>query len=565
MKKLISLLLITSILIACFALTACTGGETQEGYKDPTEELVVNTSEDKYRNFYHIWVCSFEDTDGDETGDLNGIIEKLDYLNDGDPDGGNDLGIDGIWLSPIMPSDSYHKYDVDDYMDIDPEFGTLEDFDRLISECDKRGITVILDLVLNHCGTGHEFFQKAMAEAKEGNLDGYARYYKFATGGFPGEGYRSVVGAPSLWYEGQFSFEMPDWNLAYEGTREYFEEVAKFWLDRGVGGFRLDAVKYMTDDETDGVEFLNWFYTTAQKYNPDVYMVGENWQGNSELYKTYESGIDSQFAFSFATASGNIATAVNSGNGKQLSSKLKKFEDNSRKANENVIHAMFLSNHDTMRSANYFPAGLSNQKMAAAVYMLIPGNSFTYYGEEIGTMTPSGYSGNDAYFRAPMNWDDDVEPEIWCTGNAFAEYDYGGVKQQIDDPDSLLSFYRRIIKIKNQNPELARGEITEALDFDNSSICAYKVEYEGKELLVIHNLDKENSATVSVTEDMLKNPVIRGDLYAQTAESTLAEGETSSAEAANTAETDTAAVLYVTLKGTELSLPAQSSAVLMAQ
>lgn len=554
MKKIVSLLLICAMVLSCMALAAC--GET-DGYKDPTAELTVNASTDKYRNFYHIWVCSFNDSDGDETGDLRGITEKLDYLNDGDPNTDTDLGVDGIWLSPMMPSDSYHKYDVDDYMDVDPEFGTLEDFDELIAECNKRGIVVILDLVLNHCGTGHEFWQEAVKEATDGNLDGYAKYYNF-TVGIPGsEGWRQVAGSPSLWYEGQFSGEMPEWNLAYEGTRDYFEEVAKFWLERGVAGFRLDAVKYMTDNVVDGSEFLNWFYTTSQKYNPDVYMVGENWQGNSYLYDTYESGIDSQFAFSFGTSTGNIPTAVNSGSGNKLASQLMKFDTNSVEANENVISAMFLSNHDMVRSGNYFSQGLSYQKMAASVYMLCPGNSYTYYGEEIGMQVPSGFFQNDAYFRGAMNWDDNVESTIWCTADAYSECPYGGVAQQQDDPDSLLNFYKRVIKIKNQNPEIARGHITETFTFDNKSICAYTVEHEGKELLIIHNLNPDEACNLTITEDIIADPVIRGDLYAK--------GSAEDTTAATGAEGETAQVKYAAITDGVLSMPPQSSVVIVAK
>lgn len=544
MKKALSGVLVCTMALCCLFLGACSknitkdetqpttsvvnGTEVADGTEDEniinssdgndnadiTDTLPVNISDDKYRNYYHIWVCAFEDSNNDETGDLQGIINKLDYINDGDPNTDTDLGMDGIWLSPIMPSDSYHKYDVDDYMDIDPEFGDLETFDKLIEECNKRGIAVILDLVLNHCGTGHEFWQQAVAQAKEGNFDDYAEYYKFASGGSPGTGWRNVIGTNGLWYEGQFSGEMPEWNLESEKTRAYFEEVAKFWLERGVAGFRLDAVMYMTDEITDGTEFLNWFYTTAQKYNPDVYMVGENWQGNSQIYDTYESGIDSQFAFSFATSSGNFTTATVSGNGNSLANQLKKFDSNSKAANENAINAFFLSNHDMVRSGNFFANGITDQKMAAAVYLLTPGNSYTYYAEELGAEVLSGYMENDAYFRGPMNWDDNVETTIWCTADATMEYPYGGVAQQTEDENSLLSFYRQAIKVKNQTPQIARGSITETYTFDEKSICAFKVECDGTEVMVIHNLSDESGFDLNITDDMLKDPVIRGKLYA---------------------------------------------------
>ncbi len=550
MKKLISILLVFVMTLGCLSLAACDGGKETTS-SDVSNDLPVHVSEDKYRSYYHIWVSAFNDSNNDETGDLQGIIDKLDYINDGNPETDTDLGFDAIWLSPMMPSDSYHKYDVDDYMDVDPEFGDLETFDRLIEECDKRGIAVILDLVLNHCGTGHEFWQKAVLEAKEGNLDGYAKYYKM-TDGLPGvKGWREIIGT-DIWYEGQFSSEMPEWNLQYEGTRDYFEEVAKFWLERGVAGFRLDAVMYMTDEETDGTEFLNWFYATAEKYNPDVYMVGENWQGNSEIYNTYESGIDSQFAFSFATSTGNFATAVNSSSGKALAAQLMKYDNNCAKRNENTINAFFLSNHDMVRSGNYFAGGLNYQKMAAAVYLITPGNSYTYYGEELGAKVPTGYFENDAFFRGAMNWDENTPSTIWCNSGAWQDYDYKGVLQQSTDKDSLLSFYRQAIKVKNQNPQIARGDITAVYDFGLTTICAFKVELSGQEFMVIHNLDDENACTLTITEDMLKEPSIGGKLYAMT----LAQMEALTADGEE-------AVTESTLIDNVLRMPAQSTVVLV--
>lgn len=518
MKKIIAIFLLITLSLSCVCFAGCENSEQiPTEYKDPVAAREIAEIDDKYRNYYHIWVCAFADSNGDETGDLQGIIDNLDYINDGNPETDTDLGMTGIWLSPIMPSDSYHKYDVDDYMDIDPEFGDLATFDKLIEECDKRGIDVILDLVLNHCGTGHEYYQNALKEVADGNLDGYAKYYRFKASGFtsPGEGWRQVIGASGVWYEGQFSTEMPEWNLAYEGTRDYFEEVAKFWLERGVAGFRLDAVKYMTDETTDGAEFLGWFYETAQKYNPDVYMVGENWQSNSYLYDIYESGIDSQFAFSFASSTGHFTISANSGDGDSLASQLEKFDKSSREVNPNVIHAMFLSNHDQVRSGSYFSKGLNVMKNAAALYILTPGNSFTYYGEEIGMKTPGNYHQNDAYYRSPMIWDSDVEPDIWCTADAFCDLDFGGVKQQNEDENSLLNFYKRAIKIKSQNPEIARGKIVETYEVEGDiGICAFKLDYDGSQVIVVHNVNGSKASELEITDEMLKNAEIVGDLYA---------------------------------------------------
>ncbi len=561
MKKIIALLLILTVSLGCVLLAGCEKvEETPSKYVDPVANREIPDIDDKYRNYYHIWVCAFADSNGDETGDLQGIIDNLDYINDGNPETDTDLGMTGIWLSPIMPSDSYHKYDVDDYMDIDPEFGDLATFDKLIEECDKRGIDVILDLVLNHCGTGHEFYQNALKEVAQGNLDDHAKYYRFQASGFnsPGEGWRQVIGTSGVWYEGQFSTEMPEWNLAYEGTRDYFEEIAKFWMERGVAGFRLDAVRYMTDETTDGAEFLNWFYTTAQKYNPDVYMVGENWQSNSYLYDIYESGIDSQFAFSFAGSSGYFPIAANSGDGDSLASQLEKFDRGSREANPDVIHAFFLSNHDQVRSGSYFSKGLNVMKNAAALYILTPGNSFTYYGEEIGMKTPGNYHQNDAYYRSPMMWDSDKEPDIWCTADAFCDLDFGGVKQQTEDENSLLSFYRRAIKIKSQNPEIARGKVTETYEIDGEvGLCAFKLESDLGEVIIVHNVNGNKALELEITDDMLKNAEIVGDLYAgaDEAKTVAVRGETQPAEVEELPE-------FAYISNGKLTLPPRSSVVL---
>ena len=170
MKKIFTLLLIASI-----STSAILAGCGTKEYEDPVNTLTATASTDKYRNYYQIFVNSFADSNGDQVGDLQGIIDNLDYLNDGDPNTGNDLGVDGIWLTPIMPSPSYHKYDVTDYYNIDPDFGTLETFDKLVSECHKRGINIILDLVLNHASSQHPYYLKAVEEVEEGNLDGYAQ------------------------------------------------------------------------------------------------------------------------------------------------------------------------------------------------------------------------------------------------------------------------------------------------------------------------------------------------------------------------------------------------------
>lgn len=498
--------------MASALLTGCSEGSNE--YKDPTEGIEIAKTDDKYRNYYQIWIGSFCDSNGDETGDIPGIISKLDYLNDGDPTTDTDLGVTGIWLSPMMPSISYHKYDVMDYYDIDEEFGTMADFEKLIAECDKRGIKVIIDLVLNHCSSRHPWFRQACEEVKQSKYDGYAKYFEILTPENPITCANRSDAGTGVAFEGNFSFEMPEWNLSSEATREEFEKIAKFWLEKGVAGFRLDAVKYFTNEHTDGKEFMKWFYDTAKKYNKDVYMVGENWVGPAEIYEMYKSGIDSQFAFKLGTASGDIISAVLSGVlGENYAAQVKRYQENILKRNENAINAVFLTNHDMVRAANALVTE-NNIKMAAALYLTLPGNTFTYYGEETGTNAP--YADNDANYRTAMIWDSDNLPAIFVNGVGDPEdTKFHGVAQQEKDEYSILNFYKRAFKIRNQNPELARGIITQTVKFDDESVAAYITEYNGTKLLVVHNTSERDAKQLTITDEILKNAKLRGDLTAQ--------------------------------------------------
>ena len=542
MKQCIALML--ALLLVAGALAACgepasnasdnDSSETQAAAVqtdviDPVATLKATPSQDKYRSYYQVWIGSFHDSNGDQIGDLPGLIEKLDYINDGDPDGGDDLGADGIWLSPMMPSSTYHKYNIENYFDIDPQFGTLDDFDKLIKECHDRGIVVIIDLVLNHSGAGLDFFRKACDELREGKEDGYAQYYNFSKK--KDSTYQYAVSGTDYYYQADFWDQMPDWNLSYEGTRSFFEEVTEFWLDRGVDGFRLDAVKYFTDDHTDGKEFLNWFYTMAKGYKDDVYMVGEDWDDAGNVYDMYESGIDSLFNFKFAGSGGEFFMG-SGGLTEDYVKKLKKYETKIHERNENAINANFLTNHDMPRVGSMMEE--EQNKMAAALYLLAPGNSFTYYGEEIGIEGQA--NGNDAFYRTAMIWDNDDIPKIYANGVQHVdENPLGGVKQQLAQEDSLLNTYRHLLKIRLQNPGIARGTLTETVTFGDSEVAGYILEYNGERLLIIHNGAKEEREP---TIHAIENPELRGWSVA---------GSGGGA---------------VTLDGTTLKMPARSSAVL---
>lgn len=509
MKKSLSILL-SAAMVGTLALSGCGGEQAPAAVKDPVAGVEAKASTDKYRNYYQIFTQSYADSNGDNIGDFQGIISQLDYLNDGDPNGGEDLGIDALWLTPINPSDSYHKYNVEDYYNVDKDFGTLEDFDKLLEEAHKRGINIILDLVLNHISYKNPLFIEACKEVEAGKLDGKARLFEFHKPDY----YSSdtpVITVGDYVCEANFSPTMPEWNLNSEETRQEFTNIAKFWLDRGVDGFRLDAVKYFGNKETDGVEFLKWFVDTCRKIKPDVYLVGEDWSDDSEIKGFYGSGIDSLFAFRFAQSSGDIMQFMSTNQGAQLVKKLASYDSKMSGANPDYINAMFLSNHDQVRIANALESkGVAAEKFAANVYMLTPGNSFTYYGEEIGMTAPG--TDSDKYYRLPMVFDSDNLPTITVDGaSTVSAPTGGGVKQQLKDEDSLLNHYRRLITVKLQNPEIQRGRITSQQDFGDAQVSGYYIEKDGAKLLVIHNFSSEEEKTVEITDDMMKNAAVRAD------------------------------------------------------
>lgn len=531
--------------VLCFALTICILSCTfMFGCSPQQEEAKPVQSSDKYRNFYEIFVYSFYDSNGDGIGDLNGILEKLDYLNDGDPTGGDDLGIDGIWLMPIMESGSYHKYDVDDYKKVDSDYGTNEDFKKLCDECHKRGIKVIIDLVLNHTSTENAWYTQALKELEEGNKDGYVKYYDIATADTRTEGaaYSQMGSKGGTLVESNFSSEMPELNLSNEDVRAEIKDIMKFWFDLGCDGFRLDAVKYYDSGSTDGNEFLTWLYSTAQELNEDVYMVGEEWSGTSDISNRAKTGIDSLFNFPYSNqGNGLILSAISSKDVTGFLKGVKGWNSVLKGNNENAIDAMFLSNHDMPRSALAFSGDLEAEKRAALLYMTMPGNPYIYYGEEVGI---KGGSSNDGTYRSSMPWSytdttGRCEEAPGVADNTFPEYSpEQSVEEQVKDENSLFNFYKKLIDLKLTYPSIARGTMTDIVETDLGSVGGYISKYNGEKMMLVYSLSSEEK-TVDISKDKLDYSGIVAQLCAQDCDS---EGNTPQA----------------TLEGTTLTIPAGS-------
>ena len=491
-KRLLCLLLVCALLAGC-NMTAPDSSGAALNTQQKVEQIAQlgQSPDDNYRTWYEIFVYSFCDSDGDGIGDLQGVISRLDYLQE--------LGINGIWLMPIHPSSSYHKYNVEDYYAIDPAYGTLEDFDALIAACNERDIHVIIDLVLNHTGSEHGWFKEAVSylqglekgKVPDAGECKYLDYYYFSQ--TAGAGSRPVNGT-DWYYEGQFDFTMPDLNLDNEAVRSDIRDIMKYWLDKGVAGFRVDAAKeFHTGNSDKNIEFMNWLQTTAESIKPDVYMVAEVWTDFSTITNYYNSGFTSIFNFPFGDSSGKIAKVVNNaGNSAMVNTyatALEKADKAYLSGNPEYIDAPFLSNHDVGRIAGFVSRDEARVKMAGAMNLFMSGSAFIYYGEEIGMVG----SGNDPSKRAPMYWNNardngttDLPPECVLPD----EYPFGSLEEQKNEDASIYNYYRQAVAIRNALPVISHGRTTAETALNQGCISAQRKTWGDESCVILMNIDK---------------------------------------------------------------------------
>ena len=440
----------------------------------PTQPAAVS---DGYRNYYEIFVGSFDDSNGDGVGDLRGVTDKLAYIH-------HDLGADGIWLTPINPSPSYHKYDVTDYEAIDPKLGTMQDFDTLISAAHGMDVRVLMDLVVQHTSSHHPWFLDAIKALQAGTPSTYIDYYHFARTPTPGY---VRYGATDIYYSAAFSPDMPDLNLDDPDVRAEIAGIVSFWLGKGVDGFRLDATtSYYPKDAAANVAFLRWLKATCTSVDPKAYLVGEAWIDAGTIASYYTSGVDSFFDYPFATVDGAINRAITAKDGAGLSAATQRWNETIRAANPQAMDAPFISNHDNPRPAGYLMRSAQREKLAAATYLLMPGSPFLYYGEEIGMVG----SGNDPNKRMPMVWSRSVPTGITAPppGGSYDESGVVPVDEQLKDPRSVLNFYRSVLDVKRRYPGIARGTYA-AVATPDAAILAFSDTYQGEVIHVVENFD----------------------------------------------------------------------------
>lgn len=452
--------------------------------------------------FYEIFVRSFADaSDGpladDGIGDLTGLIERLDYLNDGDPDTRDDLGIGAIWLMPVAESPSYHGYDVVDFYRIERDYGTNEEFRRLVAAAHRRGIRVVVDLVLNHTSSRHLWFREAR-EPDAPLRDWYIWSYERL--GYVGPWGQPVWHQLPWWqrgwrhlnyhaYYGIFWSGMPDLNYRNPDVTAAMHEMARFWLqDMGVDGFRLDAVRHLIEDgrvqagtpETHA--WLREFLDFCKQTKPGSLLIGEVWD-NTEAVAAYgPDELDLAFQFELAEA---MVRATRDADRARLDEVYEKI----RRLQPDRDLATFLTNHDQPRVLSQLYDDLGGARAAAGLLLTGPGTPFVYYGEELGM------SGNkpDPQIRRPMQWSD-ARYAGFSTHRPWQQLDPGfertHVAGQTADAASLLSLYRRLIRLRSARPALRSGA-AEPVAATDPRVWALERRRGPERLLTIVNLGEE--------------------------------------------------------------------------
>lgn len=414
---------------------------------------------------YEVFVRSYQDSDGDGIGDLQGLRSRLDYLNDGNDTTDSDLGVDLLWLMPVFESPSYHGYDVVDYRTIENDYGTNADLKQLVEDAHARGIKVIVDLVINHSSSQHPWF----VDAATGQNSAFRDYYVWSDSFLdwqkpwgPGTTWHKKGNA---WYYGLFSSAMPDLNLTTDAVVAEIKSIADHWLMLGVDGFRLDAARYLIEtgggvgqaDTEQTHQFWQEFRNSVAKTSPQALLVGEVWDKTSVVIPYFGDTLlpELNMLFDFDAASGLLQT-VSTGKGLYFKAALC---ERLMSAPGWAAVGSFLTNHDMTRVATELShKNTAGMKLAAALMLTSPGTPWLYYGEEIGL--PNGKGSGDETKRLPMQWDAG-HAAGFTTGTPWqspvSDVLADTVLGQTDSPTSLLSWYKTLIKLRKSSKALRFG------------------------------------------------------------------------------------------------------------
>ena len=517
MKYVLEILLILAIIVSiagCFATGDTIDPEDTENSAEGADlpsakaEVVITDekllsavpTEDNYRVFYEIFVGSFSDSNGDGIGDLRGIINRMDYLNDGDDSSGKSLGVEGIWLTPIFKSSSYHKYDINDYYTIDKDFGTEEDLKELLELCHQRNVKVILDLPINHTGTLNPWFSAFTIAQRNGDTeDPYYDFYTYISEGenTPAGRSFSALAGTDIYYECNFSGSMPELNYDNDEVRQAALDVAKYYINLGVDGFRFDAAKYIYfGDNEKTAQFWQWYVDELKAIKPDIYTVAEVWDDDGITDKYFPAV--NCFNFTTSQVNGLITQTAQAGDVNKYTAYIQGYVEKVNAMNKDAMIVPFIANHDTDRAAGYLTVASGQMMMAANLYLLSSGSPFIYYGEEIGLRGSRGGANTDANRRLKMEWGDGDTVEDPEGTDYAVERVYATVQEQLPDGNSLYNYYKKLIMIRKANPAICRGEYT-ALQFTGTKLGGFTSTYEGTTVAVLHNTSR-SAATVDLSD-----------------------------------------------------------------
>lgn len=492
-KRLITLPLIALMLSAL----GCGSSESSSSSSIPSGPKLNGVYHDENNVGYQLLVYSFNDSDGDGRGDIKGITQKLDYFVD--------LGVNVLWLSPINKAGSYHGYDVQDYYSINTRLGTDADLKELIEEAHKKDIKILLDMVVNHTSNSHPWF----IEARRNPESKYRNYYIQKQSGVT---YGSSTNSSAGWhmqgdfnYYSSFTSSMPDLNLGNPEVLNEVKNIFNYWVDFGVDGFRLDAIKHFFDPAeyatgTNVKEMtancFNEINLAMKEKNPNIFFVGE-WldEGGFTSYKTSAPYIDSQF--SFYSRKLLIDTASGSKSAMGLATKITTEINELTALNPDFTYTPIISNHDHDRIAStygFFDSKL-RLRLVTSMLLTLPGMPFVYSGDELG-MTGDRYNNDDIERRLPFKWGEgnEVNPDTYGKG----KYDPSEMTKRVsvveakNDELSLFNLYKDILNVRKENKAYAGGKMSVFGDDSNGNIMAFTISANGQKLLIVHNVKNRN-------------------------------------------------------------------------
>lgn len=466
---------------------------------DKTAEPVVfnDPSWAKTAVFYEIFVRNFYDSDGNGIGDFKGIEEKIPYLKE--------LGVDAVWLMPMMEATKYHGYDVVDYRSVEQDYGTMEDFESLVKACHDNDIRIIIDFVVNHTSIENAWFQDAIYNDNSPYRD-YYFIYDSKKEVPKGMGNMKKHAETGKYFYANYDFIMPDLNYSNQKVRDEIKDIAGFWLDKGIDGFRLDGSKEIDVDANITHSWWKEFSNYVAEKNPAAFVVGENWIDGYGTLAPYYSDMISSFDFPLCyaiekVALGNVTdilTPLLKGR-----TKFEKAANAQDSASSMMIDSTMIGNHDINRIYRRMKENKGRTKLAAALQFTLPGTPFIYYGEELGQNSSS----SDQSKREPFDWYRSAKGTgmtVFIQGeNDISKYtlpdDGISLEEEESDPESIYNYYKKLIEIRKSNPVLFEGNY-ETLGI-RGALFAYTVAgaEDGSSLLIIHNTDeKEESFKICI-------------------------------------------------------------------